>query len=195
MDTIIPTDAIKAAAVQAGELITKLQDILPLSDDLLAHDRKVANTRKGVKTSAIQTAVSILEDLGDKAGAYDLDAAREAIAFERELGGVATKLRLLADRVESTIAKRRSAAVATTSGLYSSLKGLARSNGSMVPHVARLKTHLARNRGRKVDTTSATAPVATPATSTSATTGNGGAVTAPAVTITPAGVTVNATKP
>jgi hypothetical protein len=167
MDTIMPLPAIKAAADQAGELIAQLQEVLPLNDDLLAHDRKVANGRKGVPTEAIQAAVSILEQVEGKAGAYDLDAAREALAFEAELGGVALKLRVLADRIDATIVKRRSRAVATTGGLYSSLKGLARIDGSMVPHLEQLKPHLTRNR-RKAKA-SAQAPAANPAAATTTT--------------------------
>jgi hypothetical protein len=191
--TIIPQPAIKLAADQAGELIAKLQEVLPLSDDLLAHDRKVANTRMKVPTAAIEAAASILEELEGKAGAYDLDATREALAFEAELGSVGQKLRTLADRLDATIAKRRSAAVATTGGLYASLKGLARADGSMIPHVEQLKPHLARNR-RKAKA-SAEAPAASPAAASTTTPQNGAAVTASAVTITPTGVTVNATKP
>jgi hypothetical protein len=191
MDTIMPPAAVQATADQAAELIAKLQEILPLSDDLLLHDRKVANSRKGVPTSAIQAAVSILEELGEKAGGYDLAATREALAMESSLGGVATKLRLLADRVDATIAKRRSAAVATTGGLYKSLQGLARGDGSVVPYLARLRPHVVGNRGRsKSPKASAQAPAPTAAaTPATVTTGNG------PLTITPNGVTVDATQP
>ena len=197
MDTIMPPAAVQAVADQAAGLIAELQQILPLSDDLLVHDRKVANSRKGVPTSAIQAAVSILDELGDKAGGYDLAATREALAMESSLGDVAIKLRLLADRLESSIAKRRSKAVATPGGLYKSLQGLARGNGSMVPYLARLRPHVVGNRGRSKSTkANAQAPASTaPVTPATPTTGNGQTVTAPAVTITPNGVTVNTTHP
>ena len=45
-------------------LVAKLQDLLPLDDAMLAHDRRVANSRQGVPTAAIETAVEILDELG-----------------------------------------------------------------------------------------------------------------------------------
>jgi len=149
MPTNLTPGAVQAVAEQAEQLIEKLQETLPLEDDLLAHDRRVAGIRKSVPTAAIQVAVSILEEIGDKGGGFDREAAQEALAFEVELGAVAIKLELLAARLRATISKRRSKAAATASGLFRSLEGQARSNGGMVPYVERLAPHLRRPRRNK----------------------------------------------
>src|SRR4051812_31948833 len=122
MSTMLTPGAVKTVADEAAQVIVKLQELLPLDDDLLARDRKAANSRKGVPTAAIQAAVSILGEIGEKGAGFPLDETREALAFESELGNVVTQLRLLADRLEATINKRRSKAVATTGGLFHSLR-------------------------------------------------------------------------
>jgi hypothetical protein len=184
---------IASLAKQATETLNKLQSSLPLDDDLLAHDRKVANIRKGVSTAAIETAVSILTEIGDKAGAFDLEGTREALAYETELSAVVLQARSLANRIETTISKRRSKAVATTSGLLRSLQGLARSDGSVIPHVERLAPFL-RKRGKKVAATAgANAPAPSDAT-TQPKIGNG-PIALPSVTIAPAGVIVDVAPP
>jgi hypothetical protein len=168
-------DAVKVLADEAAQLLDNLQQMLPLDDGLLAHDRKVANIRQSVPTAAIETAVSVLEDLGDKGGGFDLEGTREALAFEKELGRVATKLHVLASRVDATILKRRSLAAATASALSRSLGVIARSDGTVTPHLDRLRPQLKRKSPAKA---------AIPAPTS---TDSGQAVMAPSVTITPTG--------
>lgn len=184
---------IAVLAKNATGVLVKLQESLPLDDDLLAHDRKVANVRNGVPTAAIEAAVAILTEIGEKAGAFDLEGTREALSYESELSAVALQARSLADRIDTTIIKRRSKAVATTSGLLRSLQGLARSDGTVIPYVDRLAPHL-RKRGRRNATPTGTTP-APSASPQSPATSNGHPVAVPSVTIAPAGVIVTEAAP
>ncbi len=178
-----------ALAKQAMETLVKLQQSLPLDDNLLAHDRKIANIRQGVSSLAIETAVSILAEIGEKAGAFDLEGAREALVYETELSSVAEVARALADRIDTTIIKRRSKAVATTTGLYKSLQGLARSDGTVIPYMERLAPHVRRGR-RSASVAGAVAPAPSASSPQPTSTGNG-RVAVPSVTIAPAGVVVD----
>jgi hypothetical protein len=174
------TTNLTTLAKQAMETLTKLQDSLPLDDDLLAHDRKVANVRQAVSTTAIQAAVTILAELGDKAGGFDLEGTREALAFENELSGIAQLARSLADRIDTTIIKRRSKAVATATGLYQSLQGLARTDGTMIPYLDRLAPLV--RRGRRSARPSAPTSQEPSPTQTPAVPANSGAAKAPTAT-------------
>lgn len=146
IDTNLTPDHVKAAADEAVALVAKLQEILPIDDDLLARDRTVAGCRQAIPTAAIEEAVSILEALGDKGGGFELEEARLALALESELGRVVERLGKLTMRLEGTILKRRSKAVAMTGGLYKGLQGMSRFDGSAIAHVRRLKPHLVRSR-------------------------------------------------
>lgn len=141
------------ALARADGLINELAAILPLADDQLAHDRRVANVRMAVPTAAIETAVAILDELGSRFGGFDAESARNALALESGLRGVAERLRLLVGRIEATMKKHRSHAAATATGLKLGLSGLARSDGSVIGHVKRLQqqTRRASPKRSKVD--------------------------------------------
>jgi hypothetical protein len=191
MNTNLSPDEIERLAGEVGQMVSALQNALPLEDDLSARDRRTASARKGVPTSAIEAAVAILDEIGERVGSFDVEGARRALALESALGNVADKLRFLAGRLDATLAKRRSIAAATTSGLYQSLKGHALTDGALVPHAWRLQAEVRRSRRSKKESASAPAGAGgQPVTVT-----NGGQLTAHSVTITPAGVTVGAAKP
>jgi hypothetical protein len=180
----------QAVADEAVQAIASVQESLPLDDGLLVHERKLVQARMSVSTEAIEASADILSEIGQKAGTFDLDGARDALAYRDAFTTVAAKLRLLADRIDASIMKRHSKAAGTASGLYRALKGQAHIDGTMVAYVERLAPSMKRGRGRKANQSSAQAPdpaqpaaQSTPATPT---------MTAPSVTITSAGVTVGA---
>jgi hypothetical protein len=181
----------QAASEEAVQAIASVQETLPLDDGLLEHERNLAKGRRMVSPEAIEASADILSEIGQKAGTFDLDGARDALAYRDAFSSVASKLRLLADRIDASIAKRHSKAAGTATGVYRALKGQAQVDGTMVAYMERLAPFMSHSRGRTVNRSSAQAPdAAQPAVQS--TPAIAPTMTAPSVTITSAGVTVGA---
>jgi hypothetical protein len=187
---------LEALRDDALKAIAKLQESLPLDDAMHPHDREIAQRRMRVPTAAMKVAASILDELEGRAGDYDVESVRSAVASDAVLGEIAAKLSDLASRLESTVMKQRSAAAAVTSGLLQSLRGLAKTDPTVTPFVERLAPELAQRSRRKSQArASASAPTSSSPEVPVASAGNSSVLTAPTVTITPSGVTVAAPKP
>jgi hypothetical protein len=139
---------------QAASALTALRVIatnLPLDDSLTPTALKHARATNRVPLDVMVIASNILQADQARFGDFDANEARAAVEYEQAMLPVAREARALADSIDRSVMKRRSAAATQSLALYATLKGVARipANEKTRSHVKEMRALLTTNKKKR----------------------------------------------
>jgi hypothetical protein len=146
-----PTKDSTDLATTAASALATLKDLdstLPLDDALPARELVAAKIANRVPNEAMSIVSTVLNDDPTHYPQFDAAEAKAALEYEQTMSPVGDAVRALADRIDKSVLKRRSALANTTLALYVVLKGNARlpANEKTRTQVKRLSTLLTTKR-------------------------------------------------